>query len=137
GPSGGRRARNYRSELGTQLLLRALYLQPLLFAVISTAMVARRRVRPKSGAAMALRHQSGGSPILAAWLACLLLVATACISIAWAAEEKAARQAQPEGPGNVLVRLEIRDAIGPATSGFLLRGLERARERNAQLVVIE
>ena len=37
----------------------------------------------------------------------------------------------------MLVRLEIRDAIGPATSGFLLRALEHARERNAQLLVLE
>ncbi|MBM0103364.1 nodulation protein NfeD [Steroidobacter sp. S1-65] len=35
------------------------------------------------------------------------------------------------------MRLEIRDAIGPATSDFLSRGLEHARERNARLLVLE
>lgn len=82
---------------------------------------------------MALRHQSGGSPMKAAWFAWLLLLFAACVS----AKEEAAQEKQPEGPRNVLVHLEIRDAIGPATSDFLLRGLERARERNARLVVIE
>ncbi|HEY0940055.1 MAG TPA: nodulation protein NfeD [Steroidobacter sp.] len=86
---------------------------------------------------MALRQNLGSSPMKAALLACLLFMSAACTSAAWAAQEKAAREGQPEAPSNLLVRLEIRDAIGPATSGFLLRGLERARERNAQLVVIE
>ena len=86
---------------------------------------------------MALRHPSGGSPMQAAWFVWLLLVSAACLSTAWAAQEKAAREEQPEAPSNLLLRLEIRDAIGPATSGFLLRGLDRARERNARLVVIE
>src|SRR5688572_1317395 len=48
--------------------------------------------------------------------------------------------AQQDGAGtrsDVLVHLEIRDAIGPATSGFFLRALERAQERNAQLLVLE
>jgi membrane-bound serine protease (ClpP class) len=42
-----------------------------------------------------------------------------------------------ETRANVLLHLEIRGAIGPASSDFLLRALERARERNAQLVVVE
>lgn len=83
----------------------------------------------------------------AAWLACLLLITAACVSTAClaaqeaaqeeAAQEGTARQEQPDAPRNLLVRLEIRDAIGPATSGFLLRGLEHARQRNAKLVVVE
>ncbi|MFC4309366.1 nodulation protein NfeD [Steroidobacter flavus] len=36
-----------------------------------------------------------------------------------------------------LLHLEIRDAIGPATSSFFLRALKRAQERNVQLVVLE
>ncbi len=36
-----------------------------------------------------------------------------------------------------LLHLEIRDAIGPATSNFFLRALKRAQERNVQLVVLE
>jgi membrane-bound serine protease (ClpP class) len=38
---------------------------------------------------------------------------------------------------NVLVHLEIRDAIGPATSDFLQRGLVHAKQRGAQLLVLE
>jgi membrane-bound serine protease (ClpP class) len=33
--------------------------------------------------------------------------------------------------------LAVQDAIGPATADFLVRGIEQARERNAELVVIE
>jgi membrane-bound serine protease (ClpP class) len=38
---------------------------------------------------------------------------------------------------NTLVHIEIRDAIGPATSDFLQRGLARAQQRGAKLVVLE
>jgi membrane-bound serine protease (ClpP class) len=38
---------------------------------------------------------------------------------------------------NTLVHIEIRDAIGPATSDFLQRGLARAQQRGARLVVLE
>lgn len=38
---------------------------------------------------------------------------------------------------NGALLLTIRDAIGPATSGFFLRVLEDARERNVRLVILE
>lgn len=53
--------------------------------------------------------------------------------IAWAAQEQSDARQQ----SNLLVHLEIRDAIGPATSDFLLRALEHAKERDAQLLVLE
>jgi len=49
-----------------------------------------------------------------------------------AAEPGPAQKQQP-----VLLHLEIRDAIGPATSSFFLRALQRAQERNVRLVVLE
>lgn len=58
----------------------------------------------------------------------VLLAGLAC-----AAQEPA----EPQRRTNVVVHLEIRDAIGPATSDFLQRGLEHARERGAQLLVLE
>lgn len=76
---------------------------------------------------MARKTRSGGSPWTATWFMGLLLT-VACL----AAQERAT-----ETRGDLLVHLEIRDAIGPATSGFLLRALEHARERNAQLLVLE
>ena len=46
-------------------------------------------------------------------------------------------QERADERSNVLLHMEIRGAIGPATSDFLLRGLERAQEREAQLLVLE
>lgn len=63
------------------------------------------------------------------WLA-LLVAAGLCT--AFGADEKSA-VAQP---GRVLL-LTIHDAIGPATSRFFVRTLTQARERNAQLVILE
>jgi len=64
---------------------------------------------------------------LVSWLLVLLT------GLAWAAQEPsdASRGARP------LIHLRIRDAIGPATSDFLQRGLAHAKERNAQLLVLE
>jgi membrane-bound serine protease (ClpP class) len=39
--------------------------------------------------------------------------------------------------GDTVLLLEIRDAIGPATSDFFVRTLEQARERGAQLVIVQ
>ena len=64
---------------------------------------------------------------LVSWLL-VLLTGLAC-----AAQE----QGEAKRRTNVLVHVEIRDAIGPATSDFLQRGLAHAKERGAQLVVLE
>ncbi|GFE79323.1 serine protease [Steroidobacter agaridevorans] len=67
--------------------------------------------------------------------AMMFVVAMLLLSIAaWtgAAQPSPAEQQQP-----ALLHLEIRDAIGPATSSFFLRALERAQERNVRLVVLE
>lgn len=57
----------------------------------------------------------------------LLVLAWACL----------AQSPTDEARKAVLVHLEIRDAIGPATSNFFLRALEHAQQRNAQLLVLE
>lgn len=44
---------------------------------------------------------------------------------------------EPEPVGGALLRMEIRGAIGPATSNYVLEGLEQARVSNAALVLIE
>jgi membrane-bound serine protease (ClpP class) len=49
------------------------------------------------------------------------------------AEQRAAPQAQ----SNSALLLAIRDAIGPATSDFFVRALERAQDRKAQVVIVE
>ena len=43
----------------------------------------------------------------------------------------------PERPQDTAIVLEIRDAIGPATSDFFRRTLERANERQAPLVILQ
>lgn len=70
------------------------------------------------------------------WLA-LLAAALVCVASARAAlaaaEEK---QAAPAQNGTALL-LEIRDAIGPATSRFFVRTLEQASERKARLIILQ
>lgn len=58
----------------------------------------------------------------------LMLVAAA----PWAAQTD-----EIEPRPNSVVHLEIRDAIGPATSDFLLQALDHAQQRQAQLLVLE
>ena len=73
---------------------------------------------------------SPGRTMKAALLSWFLVVLT---GLACAAQE----QGRASRRANVLVHLEIRDAIGPATSDFLQRGLAHAKERGAQLLVLE
>jgi membrane-bound serine protease (ClpP class) len=64
----------------------------------------------------------------------LLLCAFALLFTgASSAQQPAAGQEQPEGA----LLLEIRDAIGPATSDFFVRALDRAREGKARLVIVQ
>lgn len=49
------------------------------------------------------------------------------------AQQPAGEQAQDDAA----LLLEIRDAIGPATSDFFVRTLDQARERNARLVIVQ
>ncbi|WP_206606185.1 NfeD family protein [Steroidobacter cummioxidans] len=62
-----------------------------------------------------------------------LLPLLAWMSAAWTGQQPSS----PEQRQPTLLHLEIRDAIGPATSSFFLQALQRAQERNAQLVVLE
>jgi membrane-bound serine protease (ClpP class) len=49
------------------------------------------------------------------------------------AQQRAPRQVQ----SNSVLLLAIRDAIGPATSDFFVRALDRAQDRKAQLVIVQ
>ena len=44
---------------------------------------------------------------------------------------------QPAAQGGLITLLRVQDAIGPATSNYVRKGLEHAREQNAVLVVLE
>jgi membrane-bound serine protease (ClpP class) len=66
-----------------------------------------------------------------------LFVAAMLLLLAMAVQPGAAQPSPEEKQQPVLLHLEIRDAIGPATSGFFLRALKRAQERNVRLVVLE
>ena len=44
--------------------------------------------------------------------------------------------AKDPGAGKTAVLLEIKGPIGPATSDYIGRGLEKARERGAQVVIL-
>jgi membrane-bound serine protease (ClpP class) len=68
-----------------------------------------------------------------AWIVLLAAVA-ACAAIA--AAETSATEKAPEKTNLALV-LDIRDAIGPATSDFFVRTLEKAQKRNARIVIVQ
>jgi membrane-bound serine protease (ClpP class) len=63
-------------------------------------------------------------------LLCLAALVGLCLSIA-------AAQTQPSRTASrTVIVLDIQDAIGPATSDFFVRTLDRAQARNAELIVL-
>lgn len=64
-------------------------------------------------------------------IASALLVLFAAFHLTLAAKEP------PQEGSNTAVMLEISDAIGPATSDFFRRALERANERKAKLLILQ
>jgi membrane-bound serine protease (ClpP class) len=69
------------------------------------------------------------------WLA-FLAAAIVCVALARAALATAEEKPAPSQNGTALL-LEIRDAIGPATSRFFVRTLEQASERKARLIILQ
>src|SRR5690606_26495177 len=68
----------------------------------------------------------------------LLLLAILLLSVGLArAGETAAAPAASETPAALAIELRINGAIGPASTEYLRRGLETARERNAELVILQ
>jgi membrane-bound serine protease (ClpP class) len=65
----------------------------------------------------------------------LLAAVVACAAFA-AAEPPASPEKAPE-KANLALVLDIRDAIGPATSDFFVRTLEKAQKRNARIVIVQ
>lgn len=53
------------------------------------------------------------------------------------AAASSAQQPAIQGAAGVALLLEVRDAIGPATSDFFVRTLEQARERKVRLVIVQ
>jgi membrane-bound serine protease (ClpP class) len=49
----------------------------------------------------------------------------------------AAQAAAPQSSGRAAILIEIRDAIGPATSDYFTRAIERAHEQRAPLVIVQ
>ena len=67
---------------------------------------------------------------------CLAVLLPACLAVCVAIGVLAQEPTDPAANGAVIV-LDIRDAIGPATSDFFVRTLDHARQRHAKLVVLQ
>lgn len=63
--------------------------------------------------------------------------ALAALALLSAAASSAQQPVGAQAPADTALLLEIDDAIGPATSDFFVRTLERARERNVRLVIVQ
>jgi membrane-bound serine protease (ClpP class) len=59
------------------------------------------------------------------------------LALLCAGASSAQQPAAGEAQADTALLLEIRDAIGPATSDFFVRTLDQARERNARLVIVQ
>lgn len=70
------------------------------------------------------------------WMTVLAASAAMIMAVVGAARS-AAEKSAADGPSNLALLLEIRDAIGPATSDFFVRTLEQARERKARIVIVQ
>lgn len=70
------------------------------------------------------------------WLYIGLLLTGFALAVLAAAPPGSVPATAGAGAGPVYV-IPLKGAIGPASAGFVLRGMERARQGNAQLVVLE
>src|SRR5437868_14121416 len=55
----------------------------------------------------------------------------------WAADAAALPASAPAGAGRPIVLAQVEGAIGPATADYLHRAFELAKQREAQLVVLQ
>jgi membrane-bound serine protease (ClpP class) len=59
------------------------------------------------------------------------------LAMLWLSGGASAQEPPEAASGGTIIRLELRGAIGPATSAYVLDGLERSVAQNARLVLIE